>query len=626
MVNLYLPPAGSTVSNGAATRVNRFDPDTNIPPPSGSLANVFNGIIYSTSTTTPATTIPGGNDPILSDVIAADDDFVAMSARTTVTVPAFPTTGPYAVNTNSVPNRWTIGVHSSDGFMLRVWDASSSGFGTGTPVNWIKSYQGGRGDATNGGGVIPSAVTTTALGIPNCTSSGLTDDSDTRCVIDLVPGNRYDIELVSFENTGNAFWEVYAAHGDYSHDNEAQWLPVGGPTTGVTYAGPIQSRRLVLTGNATAQNSTAWSGASIAAARSATYGGTTLFPPTVNLYDDTGTPLTPGRPTYELLPFPVDFPSTTGNVDRFYTKVTGDFSVTPDNKGGNTYQTFTFALIGDDGMQLRVIGEDFLSAFAGTTTATTPTLVDVNGDMALTGDGITSFNGVLGHIQLLEGQTYNFEAFHYENVGEAGMAIMFAEGALTAWDPFRFFPLSRNTVTYNRENYLNANISLFSCPRPCDFNADGLCDINDVNNLTTAIASLNNDPIFDLNADGLVDLADLETWLADAGAENLPSGNPYLFGDANLDGIVDGSDFGIWNGNKFTNSSAWSRGDLNADGIVDGSDFNIWNSHKFTSADRWHAVPEPTGLAGLLSLAVGAILRHRSQRLDRVRGRVRHVG
>ena len=186
--------------------------------------------------------------------------------------------------------------------MLRVWDAStgSGGFGTGTPVNWIKSYQGGRSDATDGGGLIPGAVTTTILGTPNCTLSGLTGDSDTRCVIDLVPGNQYDIELVSFENTGNAYWEVYAAHGDYPHDNDAQWLPVGGPTAGVKYPGPIQSRRLVLTGNATAKNNTsAWTGANIAAARSATYSNgsvLTLFPPTVNLYDETGTPLAPGVP------------------------------------------------------------------------------------------------------------------------------------------------------------------------------------------------------------------------------------------------------------------------------------------------------------------------------------------
>ena len=135
---------------------------------------------------------------------------------------------------------------------------------------------------------------------------------------------------------------------------------------------------------------------------------------------------------------------------------------------------------------------------------------------------------------------------------------------------------------------------LFSCPRTCDSNGDGLCDTFDIDDLTAAIASFNNDPTFDLNADGMVDVADLETWLTAAGAENLPSGNPYSFGDANLDGVVDGLDFIAWNANKFTSLAAWTGGDFNADGIVDGSDFIVWNANKFSSADGVSAVPEPS--------------------------------
>jgi len=47
---------------------------------------------------------------------------------------------------------------------------------------------------------------------------------------------------------------------------------------------------------------------------------------------------------------------------------------------------------------------------------------------------------------------------------------------------------------------------------------------------------------------------------------------------------VDASDFNVWNGSKFTNTSDWTSGDFNADGVVDASDFNIWNGNKFTSA------------------------------------------
>ena len=63
------------------------------------------------------------------------------------------------------------------------------------------------------------------------------------------------------------------------------------------------------------------------------------------------------------------------------------------------------------------------------------------------------------------------------------------------------------------------------------------------------------------------------------------SGNPYLLGDANLDGVVDTSDFNVWTSNKFTSVAAWSAGDFNADGAVDISDFNIWNTTKFTSSN-----------------------------------------
>jgi hypothetical protein len=89
-----------------------------------------------------------------------------------------------------------------------------------------------------------------------------------------------------------------------------------------------------------------------------------------------------------------------------------------------------------------------------------------------------------------------------------------------------------------------------------------------------------------------------------AGDENLPSGNPYLLGDANLDGAVDGSDFNTWNSHKYSTSGKWSMGDFNVDGVTDGADFNIWNTNKFTSADAAVTVPEPrVVLTGVVFLA-----------------------
>ena len=146
-----------------------------------------------------------------------------------------------------------------------------------------------------------------------------------------------------------------------------------------------------------------------------------------------------------------------------------------------------------------------------------------------------------------------------------------------------------------------------------DFNADGAWDCSDIDALVGEIAAGTNNAAFDMNGDGLVDNADVydagNGWLAVGGANN-PSdtsgGNAFLPGDANLDGVVDVSDFNLWNGSKFTNTAAWCSGDFNTDGVVDVSDFNLWNGNKFTAADSRPAaaVPEP-GSAALLVFGLG---------------------
>lgn len=144
-----------------------------------------------------------------------------------------------------------------------------------------------------------------------------------------------------------------------------------------------------------------------------------------------------------------------------------------------------------------------------------------------------------------------------------------------------------------------------------DFNADGLFNCADIDSLVAAVASGSGAASFDLNGDTLVNAADVTQWLALAGAENLVSGNPYLPGDVNLDGGVDGSDFNIWNANKFTSVAAWCSGDLTADGAIDGSDFNVWNSFKFQSSDgpANAVVPEPS--VWTLALGMGLLFRRR---------------
>lgn len=141
-----------------------------------------------------------------------------------------------------------------------------------------------------------------------------------------------------------------------------------------------------------------------------------------------------------------------------------------------------------------------------------------------------------------------------------------------------------------------------------DFNNDELWNCDDINALTAAIAAGSTDLSFDMNDDGVIDIDDVTEagvgWLAVGGANNPDDtgGNPFLPGDINIDGTVDGGDFLTWNTNKFQSLDAWCLGDLTASGIVDGGDFLIWNTFKFQSSDGVQAIPEPSGLALVVSM------------------------
>ena len=122
-----------------------------------------------------------------------------------------------------------------------------------------------------------------------------------------------------------------------------------------------------------------------------------------------------------------------------------------------------------------------------------------------------------------------------------------------------------------------------------DFDDDGDHDLDDIDALVAEIVAGTNDLRFDLTRDGLVDLADRDAWLAEAGEINLGTGRAYLLGDANLDAVVDGLDFIVWNENKFLSGGLWSGADFDADGFTDGQDFIVWNANKFAAAGSHHS-------------------------------------
>lgn len=117
-----------------------------------------------------------------------------------------------------------------------------------------------------------------------------------------------------------------------------------------------------------------------------------------------------------------------------------------------------------------------------------------------------------------------------------------------------------------------------------DLDGDGALDVDDLDALQTAIQAGTDQLRYDYSGEAQLNAVDFETWLFDIYG-TIP-------GDANLDRVVDGADFLIWNENKFQSNDLWSQGDFNFDGTVDGADFLVWNDFKFTSLDTV-AVPEP---------------------------------
>jgi autotransporter-associated beta strand protein len=94
------------------------------------------------------------------------------------------------------------------------------------------------------------------------------------------------------------------------------------------------------------------------------------------------------------------------------------------------------------------------------------------------------------------------------------------------------------------------------------------------------------------------------------------------FGDANLDGVVDGSDYSLIDNGYLNRLTGWQNGDFNYDGIVDGSDYtlidNTFNTQgaALTSAvvTSKVAVPEPVGV-GMIGI-VGLAMQTRRRRTN----------
>ena len=138
-------------------------------------------------------------------------------------------------------------------------------------------------------------------------------------------------------------------------------------------------------------------------------------------------------------------------------------------------------------------------------------------------------------------------------------------------DPYwrRFDGLMDDVRIYNRR--LTAaeilEVASASLTLPGDFDANGVLDVTDIDQLTAAAAA-GDDPKYDLTQDGLVNVVDVDLWVKQL--------KKTWIGDADVDGEFTSSDFvQVFAAGKYEMPTAavWSEGDWNGSGKFDSSDF-----------------------------------------------------
>ncbi len=139
---------------------------------------------------------------------------------------------------------------------------------------------------------------------------------------------------------------------------------------------------------------------------------------------------------------------------------------------------------------------------------------------------------------------------------------------------------------------------------PGDFNADGVLDASDIDDLTQQVATNSGALEYDLNNDASVNDSDINVWVKD------------LFhswiGDANLDGEFNSGDLvAVLSSGTYEADvdAVWSTGDFNGDGRTNSSDLVVALSdggYEQGPQAAVSAVPEPTSgvllLLGLLAI------------------------
>ena len=465
---------------------------------------------------------------------------------------------------------YTFQVNANDGFALRVV---------------------GQDIAGTTGGFIDLNDSTTMVRLSPGTSLG---------VVNLAEGE-YDLEFLTFENEGEAFYEVTSARGAFTDPNAAQWIPVGDSTSLPATTRP----ELISLSAANAFSGPAVTEAEgVAKVRENFQNGLIDDAKEIDiiaLHD----PESGNNLNGASIPFPGD---TDADDNDFATVVFGEFVLDDGDEIPNEPIDLTFAIQSDDNGQLHIVENSFVDTFGNANTA----IVDVNGDGACTGDFNSGNINAICTITLTE-DTYEFNGYHREQGGGAYFQVWWAEGEQTAFNQSDF-----NILTVAAEIPANEGLELVGgTDLACDFDGNGECDITDIDRLMTDAANGLHSPEFDLTGDGFVDDADRDAWLGAAGPARGKAG-ALLVGDSDLDGDVDSVDLnsvGVsW---QDATETRWSQGNFvtNEGQGVDSNDLNGVGINWQQAVGDAAAVPEPgSALMFVLGLGVWGLARHGKRR------------
>ncbi|HNQ91088.1 MAG TPA: hypothetical protein PKM73_20940 [Verrucomicrobiota bacterium] len=332
----------------------------------GTIASAVNALYNPSAAITDATspvvnfTDPGGAGgpgiflgeiTIPGDRAGGDDDFV-ISAQAKINI--------------TEAGAYTFGVHSDDGFALRIRGQT-----------WTS--------VSGNGQIAPGGIADTV------TYQYGTGDSNTRAVITLAVGE-YDLDFVFFEDGGGAFAELYAAKGEFINDDDAaKWQLVGAHRVAVPGVSAAGWSVACSAPGGTALNSVANAEAELVGVVPVT------GVPKIQYAD----PEAAGGTQPDYLPFPTD---TAADDDDF--AILGEAQLVIPVSG-----TYWFGFQGDDGGYLQIVGQ----TWDGIVATTDGNNGKINGDR-IQFDANTGDSRTMGAITLPAG-TYTIRTLFWERGG-----------------------------------------------------------------------------------------------------------------------------------------------------------------------------------------------------------------